>query len=145
MGETMNQPTTPDPAPAGELPPISSTIYGLLALRAQRLNNSAFSLSKLPTRITREVELYLTLYKINKEREAQQRQAEIDQLPPAEWLQATLAQARAAIDQANLVAQNSEDPATVAAALARAEAVTLYIERLTQRLEEVSAGEVTGE
>lgn len=134
----MNQPPNPPTTP-GELPPITSRVLYLMALRQQRLNNVVFSRAGLPLRITPQVELYLAAGRRLQQYEAQQRQAEIDALPPLEWLKATLAQARAQVDAANLVAERSGDPATIATALARVEGLLEYVREIDQKLAEMSA------
>lgn len=112
-------------------PPITSNIFGLLALRQHRLNEVAFRRAGLPVRVTRQVELYLTCYRIH-------RQREIEALPPLEWMRYTLAATRAEVAALNEAAQASNDLATVAATLARVELLTEYVQFLTGKLEEVA-------
>src|SRR5688500_18705986 len=75
----------------------TAAILAMMALRKHRLNEVVFRRAGLPLRITRQVELYLTCYRLYKEAELYQaeRQALISQL-----LQAS--QIKAFIDQAGL-------------------------------------------
>lgn len=133
----MDQPTSQATAP-GEQTRLeglitshqgTATTAGLLALRIYRTNAVEFKYAKIPLHVTREVELFLSIYRIHIQAAMAERQAEIDALPPLEWLKATLAQARAAVEAANLVA----------AALARVEGLAEYVKEIDQKLAEMSA------
>lgn len=111
----------------------TSTVFGLLALRQARLDSVAYRYAGLQPRMSRQTELYLTCYRIH-------RQREIEALSPLDWMRHTLTQTRAEVTALNRVALASDDLATVAAALARVEALSEYVEFLSEKLEEVAGG-----
>lgn len=114
-----------------ELPPITSTVFGLLALRQFRIDRIEFNYAKLPIRITPQVELYLTCYRLH-------RQREIEALSPLDWMRHTLITARLEVASLSAAAFRSDDLATVAATLARVELLSGYMQFLTEKLEEIA-------
>jgi hypothetical protein len=142
------QPTKPELVPTGKqwppfakaapMPPLTSTIFACLALRQQRLNDVVFQCAGLPRRVTREVELYLTLYKIYKAREEQQKlQAEMEVLEPLELLRSMLKETIAEKERTKELILQTEDPATAAAALTKLEALAGVIETISRQLAEI--------
>jgi hypothetical protein len=87
----------------------TAAIFAMLALRQHRLNEVVFRRAGLPLRITRQVELYLTCFRLYKEAELYQaeKQALISQLLQGSQIKAFIDQAalkraelRAAIEAA---------------------------------------------
>lgn len=107
---------------------MTSTIFGLLALRQARLDQAAGI-----RRVTPRVALFLDCYRLH-------RQREIEALSPLEWMRHALAVTRAEVAALNQAAQASGDLATVAATLARVESLSEYVQFLSEKLEEVAGG-----
>lgn len=110
---------------------MTANVFGLLALRQFRIDRIEFNYAKLPIRITRQVELYLTCYRLH-------RQREIEALSPLDWMRHTLAATRAEVTALSEAAQKSDDLATVVATLARVELLSGYMQFLTEKLEEIA-------
>lgn len=80
-----------------QTPRITANIFAILALRQHRLNEVVFRRAGLSVRITREVELYLTCFRLYKEAELSEakKQALVSELLQASQIKAFIEQASA--------------------------------------------------